>query len=154
MFAKVLRGLHLEDALIQCKMHPKKAAAMCHKTLLSAQANATHNHALAGDRLLVDQMWVGKGVYLKRTSLHGRGRSGKMQKYRSHLTVVLKEGTVPRRTRIIPMVQERKKWWDMREGRERDGQQPGWRWWPRKPVPPGAMKGRARREQIDVTESA
>lgn len=32
-------------------------------------------------------MWVGKGQYLKRNSMHARGRSGVLHKYRSHLTV-------------------------------------------------------------------
>lgn len=30
---------------------------------------------------------MGKGVHLKRTSMHGRGRSGQRLRYRSHLTV-------------------------------------------------------------------
>jgi hypothetical protein len=33
------------------------------------------------------EAWVGKGVHLKRTSMHGRGRSGQRLRYRSHLTV-------------------------------------------------------------------
>ena len=37
--------------------------------------------------LLADLAFVGKGQHLKRTKVHGRGRSGKMNKYRAHLTV-------------------------------------------------------------------
>lgn len=109
-FVDVLRGLHVEDALIQCRVHHKKAARMCEKLLESAKANAVTNHGLDGENLKVDQAWVGKGQYLRRVSIHGRGRSGVMHKTRSHLTIVLKEEPTPRKTRVIPMVQERTKW--------------------------------------------
>jgi len=109
-FVDVLRGLHVEDALIQCRVHHKKAARMCEKLLESAKANAVTNHGLDGENLKVDQAWVGKGQYLRRVSIHGRGRSGVMHKTRSHLTIVLKEEATPRKTRVIPMVQERTKW--------------------------------------------
>jgi ribosomal protein L22 len=110
MFAALLRGLHVEDALIQCKVHHKKAARMCEKLLMSAKANAVTNHGLDGSKLKVKEAWVGKGQYLRRISIHGRGRSGIMHKYRSHLTVILKEEETPRRTKIVPMLQERTKW--------------------------------------------
>lgn len=146
MFAKVLRGLRVDDALIQCQMHPKKSASICQKVLLSAKANAVHNHGLLGDSLLVDEAWVGKGTHLKRTALHGRGRSGKMMKYRSHLTVVLREVNLPpRKTRVIPMVLERQKWWGMREGHGEGESSLLRSWWPKKSVPPGAMRGRKAR---------
>ena len=106
-FARLLRGLHIEDALIQCKVHPKKSAKICEKVLLSARANAVHNHGLAGLKLKVDEAWVGKGTHLKRISIHGRGRSSTMLKYRSHLTIVLKEEAVKRRTKVLPMLAER-----------------------------------------------
>lgn len=130
-FARILRGLHIEDALIQCRMHPKKAAGICEKLLLSARANAVNNHKLVASKLQVDEAWVGRGRHLKRVSLHGRGRQGKKYKYRSHLTVILKEEHVPRRTKIVPMLQERKKWWNLREGRALPAQRP-WSWWPQR----------------------
>ena len=34
-FAAVVRGLHVEDALIQCKTSPQKAAKMCHRVSIS-----------------------------------------------------------------------------------------------------------------------
>lgn len=107
MFVDVFRGLHIEDALIQCQIHHKKAARLCEKLLLSAKANATNNHGLDGSKLKVKEAWVGKGKYLRRISIHGRGRSGVMHKYRSHLTIILKEEETPRRTKVIPMLQER-----------------------------------------------
>lgn len=141
MFAKLLRGLHLEDALIQCRMHPKKSARICEKVLLSARANATNNQGLDASRLKVEEAWVGRGTHLKRISIHARGRSGTKHKYRSHLTVLLKEGDAPRRVRVIPMLQERQKTWDMREGRDGDGK--WWNWWPKNRLPPHVQAARA-----------
>lgn len=107
MFVDLLRGLHIEDALIQCRVHHKKAARLCEKLLMSAKANAVTNHGLDASKLKVKEAWVGKGQYLRRISIHGRGRSGIRHKYRSHLTVVLKEEATPRRTKVIPLIQEK-----------------------------------------------
>ena len=84
-FASVVRGLHVEDALIQCKASPLKAADMTHRVRLvttchrcsmlkyagdqsraalmwmclqliqSAKANATNNHGLSADKLYVGE---------------------------------------------------------------------------------------------------
>jgi large subunit ribosomal protein L22 len=132
-FVRILPGLHMEDALIQCRIHHKKSARICERVLLSARANATTNHGLDAARLCVSQAWVGKGQYLKRVSIHGRGRSGVLHKKRSHLTIILREADepVPRRTRVIPMMQERKKMWNIREGKKFDKPAP-WSWWPKR----------------------
>lgn len=55
MFAKLIRGLAVQDAVIQCDMSPKKSAAICKKVLLSARANALNNHGLDDARLRVGQ---------------------------------------------------------------------------------------------------
>lgn len=107
-FVDIIRGQHVDDAIIQCQIHTKKAAQMTGKLLESARANAVHNHGLDGSVLNVDQAWVGKGQYLRRVSIHGRGRSGVMHKNRAHLTVVLKEGDSERRVRVIKPVWERR----------------------------------------------
>jgi len=54
---------------------------------LSSQLQA---HAPAA--LPAAEAWVGKGSHLKRISMHGRGRSGRRLRYRSHLTVRGGEG--------------------------------------------------------------
>ncbi|PSC71950.1 50S ribosomal L22 [Micractinium conductrix] len=116
-FAKLVRGLSLEDALIQCQISPKKSSKLVEKALRSAMANGQHNFALEPQRLRVAEAWVGKGQHIKRISVHGRGRSGKKLRYRSHLTVVLREEEREprRRTKIVPMLAERHKMWRMRE---------------------------------------
>jgi large subunit ribosomal protein L22 len=138
-FAALLRGLPLEDALVQCRLHPKKAARICEKVLLSARANASNNHGLAEPRLLVAEAWVGRGSHLVRAAIHGRGRTGVRHKYRAHLTVVLREAAAAprRRVRELPPLWERRKVWDMREGKgggeARDAR--WWHWSPRQRAP-------------------
>ena len=134
-FARILSGLHIDDALIQCRIHPKKSAQICEKVLLSARANAINNHGLTDTKLKVEQAWVGKGQYMKRVRMHGRGRSGVMHKYRSHLTIILKEEETRKKTRILPSMQERKKFWNMREGVPAPDNR-WWKWWPQRHLPP------------------
>ncbi|CAI9783361.1 unnamed protein product [Fraxinus pennsylvanica] len=59
----------------------------------SARANATHNHGLDGDLLLVAEAFVGKGFFKKRISYHSKGRSGIKMRPECRLTVVVREIT-------------------------------------------------------------
>ncbi|XP_031384210.1 uncharacterized protein LOC116198039 isoform X2 [Punica granatum] len=59
----------------------------------SARANATHNHGLDADRLLVAEAFVGKGLYKKRMNPHSKGRCGIKMRPVSRLTVVVREIT-------------------------------------------------------------
>lgn len=93
-FARVIRHMRVDDAIMQCRYSVKKASKIVESALVSAYANATNNHSMDGERLYVEHAFVGKGQYLKRIRMHGRGRSATMYKYRSHLTVVLEERAV------------------------------------------------------------
>ena len=64
-------------------------------------ANATNNHDLDRDKLVVAEAVVGKGTFIKRVSIHGRGRAGTITKPRTHVRVELAERENPegRRTR-------------------------------------------------------
>ena len=78
--------------------------------LLSAQANAQNNHGMDVDKLRIDKMFVGHGHHEKRPAPHGRGKTGTIRKPRSHLTVLLTEGSTKRITKIEPpmMLRHRK----------------------------------------------
>lgn len=91
MVAQLTRGLSVEQALAQCELLPKKAARLVLVALRSAQANATHNHGLAAERLVVQKAFVGKGRFLKRIKFHARGKTGVMHHGVSRLTIVLEE---------------------------------------------------------------
>ena len=61
------------------------------KCLESAIANAENNHDLDVDDLVVAEAHVGKALVIKRSRPRGRGRSGRIMKPFSHLTIVVRE---------------------------------------------------------------
>eukprot|EP00250_Pteridium_aquilinum_P028888 c3802_g1_i1 orf=236-1057(-) len=91
LVAALVRGMRVEDALLQLSVLQKRAASTVKRVVANARANATHNHGLNGDRLFVAEAFVGKGRYLKRLSYHAKGRSGIMHHPSCRLTVVVKE---------------------------------------------------------------
>ncbi|KAF7148687.1 hypothetical protein RHSIM_Rhsim03G0061200 [Rhododendron simsii] len=93
LVAALVRGMRVEDALLQLQVMVKRASKTVYQVIHSARANATHNYGLDPDRLLVAEAFVGKGLFLKRESFHGRGRSGVMHKPECRLTVVVREIT-------------------------------------------------------------
>ena len=62
-----------------------------HKCLQSAIANAENNHQLDIDNLVVAEASVGKGIVMKRWRARARGRTGKILKPFSNLTIVVRE---------------------------------------------------------------
>ncbi|CAL5031103.1 unnamed protein product [Urochloa decumbens] len=69
----------------------------------SARANAAHNHGLDPDKLIVEEAFVGKGLYLKRLSYHAKGRCGVMVRPRCRLTVVVREATAEEEAKIAKL---------------------------------------------------
>ena len=59
--------------------------------LKSATANAVNNNGLDKDRLVIDEIYVGKAFTLKRLMARGRGRSTQIKKRFCGVTIVLKE---------------------------------------------------------------
>ncbi|KAG1326376.1 putative 50S ribosomal protein L22, chloroplastic-like [Cocos nucifera] len=76
LVAKLVRGMQVEDAPLQLQVTVKRAARTVYQVIHSAHANAAHNHGLFPDRLLVDEAFFGKGVYLKRLAYHAKGGVG------------------------------------------------------------------------------
>ncbi|KAG8648745.1 hypothetical protein MANES_08G035900v8 [Manihot esculenta] len=66
----------------------------------SARANATHNHGLDADRLLVAEAFVGKGFFKKRIACHAKGRHGIKVRPECRLTVVVRETTPEEEAKI------------------------------------------------------
>ncbi|GJP55010.1 hypothetical protein CLOM_g14003 [Closterium sp. NIES-68] len=91
LVAAMVRGMTPEDALMQMAVSTKRAAKTVAKVVTAARANAVHNHGLEERKLIIAEAFVGKGRYLKRLNPHGRGRSGVKHRYRSRLTVVVRE---------------------------------------------------------------
>ncbi|XP_052724826.1 50S ribosomal protein L22, chloroplastic isoform X2 [Vigna angularis] len=59
----------------------------------SARANASHNHGLDPERLIVAEAFVGKGYFKKRIAFHAKGKSGLIMRPECRLTVVVREIT-------------------------------------------------------------
>jgi len=103
LVAALVRGMRVEDALLQLQVTVKRASKTVYQVIHSARANATHNHGLDADRLLVAEAFVGKGNFLKRVSYHGRGRAGVMMKPECRLTVVVREITPEEEAKIAKL---------------------------------------------------
>ncbi|KAL8229660.1 hypothetical protein R6Q57_014560 [Mikania cordata] len=93
LVATLVRGMRVEDALLQLQLTVKRASKTVYQVIHSARANATHNYGFDADRLIVAEAFVGKGLFKKRVSYHAKGRSGVRVRPECRLTVVLREIT-------------------------------------------------------------
>ncbi len=91
LLAQLIRGKKVAAALADLEFSRKRIAKEVRKCLQSAIANAENNHQLDIDDLVVSQAHVGKGIVMKRFHARGRGRSGKILKPFSHLTIVVRQ---------------------------------------------------------------
>ena len=91
LLAQLIRGKKVDRALADLEFSRKRIAFDVKKTLESAIANAENNHSLDVDDLVVAEAHVGKALVMKRFSARARGRSGRIEKPFSHLTIVLRE---------------------------------------------------------------
>jgi large subunit ribosomal protein L22 len=86
----LIRGKPVNDALSVLKFTPNRAAAIVRKTLTSAVANADEAEADV-ELLVVQQVYVGRGVTMKRFQPKDRGRAFAINKRTSHITVIVEE---------------------------------------------------------------
>jgi large subunit ribosomal protein L22 len=91
LVAEMIRGKKVEKALAELTFSRKRIAGQVKRTLESAIANAENNHQLDVDSLVVAQAHVGKRMVLKRFHARGRGRAGRIEKFFSQLTIVVRE---------------------------------------------------------------
>jgi large subunit ribosomal protein L22 len=91
LVAQLIRGKKVATALADLTFSRKRIANDVKKCLESAIANAENNHDLDVDDLIVAEAHVGKAMVMKRWSPRGRGRSGRILKPFSHLTIVVRQ---------------------------------------------------------------
>jgi large subunit ribosomal protein L22 len=91
LVAQLIRGKKVQTALADLEFSRKRIARDVRKCLQSAIANAENNHDLDIDDLVVAQAHVGKALVIKRFVPRGRGRSGRILKPFSHLTIVVRQ---------------------------------------------------------------
>ncbi|WZZ00470.1 hypothetical protein YC2023_072798 [Brassica napus] len=93
LVAALVRGMRVEDALMQLQVTVKRASLTVYRVIHAARANASHNHGLDPDRLIIAEAFVGKGLFKKRISIHGKGKCGLMIRPECRLTVIVRETT-------------------------------------------------------------
>ena len=92
--AAMIRGKKAQDAVAQLTFSKRRIAGTVKKTLESAIANAENNHSLDVDRLVVSRAEVGRASVMKRFHARGRGKSSTIEKWFSHLKIVVAEQVV------------------------------------------------------------
>ena len=91
LVAALIRGKKVATALADLEFSRKRIARDVRKCLESAIANAENNHDLDVDDLVVAQAFVGNGLVMKRFAARGRGRSGRVYKPFSQLTIIVRQ---------------------------------------------------------------
>ena len=91
LVAQLIRGKKVAAALADLQFSRKRIAKDVQKCLESAIANAENNHDLDVDDLIVAEAHVGKALVIKRFTPRGRGRSARIFKPFSHLTIVVRQ---------------------------------------------------------------
>ena len=91
LVADQIRGLPVERAVEVLSFSNKRAAAVMKKVLDSAIANAEHNEGADIDELKVGAVMVDEGPTYKRFRARARGRSTRILKRSSHITVTVSD---------------------------------------------------------------
>lgn len=91
LVAESIRGKKVEAALAELTFSKRRISNDVKKLLESAIANAENNHDLDVDDLIVAEAYVGKNLVMKRWRARARGRTGKILKPFSELTIVVRE---------------------------------------------------------------
>lgn len=91
LVADVIRGMKVDQALVQLQFSKKRVANEVLVALQSAIANAENNHNLDIDRLVVSEVRVGKALVMKRFTARARGRGARILKPFSRLEIIVRE---------------------------------------------------------------
>jgi len=91
LVAESIRNQPAGKAIADLTFSKRRIAKQVKKTLESAIANAENNHQLDVDKLVVKLAEVGRGIVMRRFHARGRGRSAQVEKWFSHLKIVVAE---------------------------------------------------------------
>ena len=91
LVATMIRGMDAEKALAALTFSRRRISDDVKKAVQSAIANAENNHQLDVDRLFLKEASVGKAITMRRFRPRARGRTGRIRKPFSHLTVIVSE---------------------------------------------------------------
>ncbi|XBC39678.1 MAG: 50S ribosomal protein L22 [Buchnera aphidicola (Chaetogeoica yunlongensis)] len=91
LIANLIRGKQVERALNILIFVNKKSALLVKKVLESAIANAEHNNGSDIDNLIIKRILIDVGPTMKRMMPRAKGRSDRILKRTSHITVVVSD---------------------------------------------------------------
>ena len=87
----LIRGKYVDEAQEQLRFCHKGASGVVQKVLGSAIANAVNNFNAKPEDLYVKEAYVNQGPNLKRWRPRAMGRATRINKFTSHVTVVVAE---------------------------------------------------------------
>jgi|SRR3989344_2897275 len=90
MLRPLIRGKSLVQAKSVLQFTPRKGARITMRLLSSAQANAVNTHNLDEKSLIVQDLMVDQGPFLKRYWPRSRGRAEMIRRPTCHASIVLK----------------------------------------------------------------
>lgn len=88
---KNITGLKVSEALKLLQFSKIKISTTVRALVYSAMSNAENNHNMDVDNLFVKEINVGRAFALKRFAARGRGKSSRILKTYSNITVILAE---------------------------------------------------------------
>ena len=91
LVAALIRNQPAGAAVATLTFSKRRIAGQVKKALESAIANAENNHQLDVDRLVVTRAEVGRSIVMRRFHARGRGRAARVEKWFSHLKIVVAE---------------------------------------------------------------
>jgi large subunit ribosomal protein L22 len=91
LVAGLIRNKPAAQAVATLTFSKRRIAQDVRKALESAIANAENNHSLDVDQLVVTRAEVGRSIVMKRFHARGRGRASRIEKWFSHLKIVVAE---------------------------------------------------------------
>jgi large subunit ribosomal protein L22 len=91
LVAGLIRNQPANKAVATLTFSKRRIAHAVRKALVSAIANAENNHQLDVDQLVVTRAEVGRSMVMRRFHARGRGRAARVEKWFSHLKIVVAE---------------------------------------------------------------
>jgi large subunit ribosomal protein L22 len=101
LVAGLIRNQPASKAVATLTFSKRRIAHAVRKALESAIANAENNHQLDVDQLVVTRAEVGRSIVMRRFHARGRGRAARVEKWFSHLKIVVAE------REIVPETEKR-----------------------------------------------
>eukprot|EP00282_Hemiselmis_andersenii_P000058 CAMPEP_0114147096 /NCGR_PEP_ID=MMETSP0043_2-20121206/20910_1 /TAXON_ID=464988 /ORGANISM="Hemiselmis andersenii, Strain CCMP644" /LENGTH=229 /DNA_ID=CAMNT_0001241583 /DNA_START=59 /DNA_END=745 /DNA_ORIENTATION=+ len=90
LVCKLVRKAHVDAALLQLSLQPRKPARFVRKLIHEAKFNAAVQ-GMDPERLLVDEVRIGRASYLKRLEIKARGKTGVRRKPYCNIFVYVRE---------------------------------------------------------------